>query len=67
VPGGPDSSVIREDRRHRLNRGRDRDANNALHIIAVGRLRYRLRTRAYAERRTKDGSSKREILHCLKR
>ena len=36
-------------------------------MIAVVRLRYCPRTRAYAERRTKDGCSKREILRCLRR
>ena len=34
--------------RHRLNYGGDRDANRALHMIAVCRLRYCDRTRAYA-------------------
>ena len=36
-------------------------------MIAVVRLRYCSRTRAYAERRTAEGRSKREILRCLKR
>ncbi len=53
--------------RHRLNPGGDRDANRALHMIAVCRLRYCQRTRAYAERRTQEGKSKREIIRCLKR
>ena len=53
--------------RHRLNWGGDRQANSALHMIAVVRLRYCSRTRAYAERRTGQGRSKREILRCLKR
>jgi transposase len=53
--------------RHRLNRGGDRQANTALHMIAVVRLRYCSRTRAYAERRTMDGLSKLEIIRCLKR
>jgi transposase len=53
--------------RHRLNPGGDRDANRALHLIAVVRLRYCQRTRAYAERRTREGKSKREIIRCLKR
>jgi transposase len=38
--------------RHRLNYGGDRDANRALHMIAVCRLRHCERTRAYAARRT---------------
>jgi transposase len=53
--------------RHRLNWGGDRQANSALHLIAVVRLRYCPRTRAYAARRTAEGRSKREILRCLKR
>jgi transposase len=53
--------------RHRLNYGGDRDANRALHLIAVCRLRYCPRTRAYAKRRAAEGKSKAEILRCLKR
>jgi transposase len=53
--------------RHRLNPGGDRAANSALHMIAVVRLRYCERTRAYAARRTAEGRSKKEILRCLKR
>jgi transposase len=54
-------------RRHRLNRGGDRAANNALYVVVLGRLRYDPRTRAYAERRTHEGLSKPEIIRCLKR
>ncbi len=53
--------------RHRLNPGGDRQANRALHLIAVCRLRYCDRTRSYAERRTREGKSQREIMRCLKR
>jgi len=53
--------------RHRLNTGGDRQANAALYLIAVCRLRYCEDTRAYAARRTAEGRSKREILRCLKR
>jgi transposase len=53
--------------RHRLNYGGDRDANRALHLIAVCRLRYCPRTGAYAKRRAAEGKSKAEILRCLKR
>lgn len=53
--------------RHRLNRGGDRQANNALWTIAFCRLRTDPTTRAYAERRTKEGKSDREIMRCLKR
>lgn len=53
--------------RHRLNFGGDRQANRALHLIAVCRLRYCHRTRAYAQRRTAEGKTKSEIMRCLKR
>ena len=53
--------------RHRLNYGGDRQANRALHLIAVCRLRYCERTRAYAQRRTAEGKTKLEIMRCLKR
>jgi len=53
--------------RHRLNYGGDRDANRAMHMIAVCRLRYCERTRAYAARRTAEGKTKTEIIRCLKR
>jgi transposase len=53
--------------RHRLNRGGDRGANNALYVVVLGRLRYHPRTRAYAERRTHERSSKLEIIRCLMR
>ncbi len=54
-------------RRHRLNRGGNRQANAALHRIAVVRLRYHQATRDYAERRRGEGLSNKEILCCLKR
>ena len=53
--------------RHRLNFGGDRQANRAVHLIAVCRLRFCPRTRAYAQRRTAEGKTKREIMRCLKR
>src|SRR5690606_37575271 len=53
--------------RHRLNRGGDRQANAALYRIVLCRLRWDPRTRAYMERRTKQGKSKKEIIRCLKR
>ena len=53
--------------RHRLNHGGDRQANRTLHLIAVCRLRYCARTRAYAKRRTAEGKTKAEIMRCLKR
>ncbi len=53
--------------RHRLDHGGDRQANRALHMIAVCRLRHCNRTRAYATKRTAEGLNRREILRCLKR
>jgi transposase len=53
--------------RHRLNRGGNRDANRALHMICVVRLGADQRTREYAARRTAEGKSKWEIMRCLKR
>jgi transposase len=53
--------------RHRLNRGGDRAANSALHIIAIGRLRTDPRTQAYVAKRLNEGHSKLEAIRCLKR
>jgi transposase len=54
-------------RRHRLNRGGDRQANRALHVIAIARLRTDPQTRAYRDRRARQQLSSREITRCLKR
>ena len=53
--------------RHRLNRGGDRIANNALWRIVMTRLSCDERTKEYVARRTQEGHSKREIIRCLKR
>jgi transposase len=53
--------------RHRLNRGGDRAANNALWTISMVRMRSDPRTRAYVARRTAEGLSTKEIQRCLKR
>jgi transposase len=53
--------------RHRLNRGGDRQANSALWRIVMVRMVSHAPTRAYVERRTKEGRSKREIMRMLKR
>ena len=53
--------------RHRLNRGGQRQANNALWTIAMVRMRSDPRTRDYVARRTAQGLSKKEIHRCLKR
>ena len=51
--------------RQRLNRGGDRAANSALHIIAIGRLRTDEKTKAYVARRIAEGHSKLEAIRAL--
>jgi transposase len=53
--------------RHRLNRGGDRAANSALHIIAIGRLRTDQKTKDYVARRIAEGHSKLDAIRALKR
>lgn len=54
-------------RRHRLNRGGDRQANAALYTVVLCRMRHDERTKAYVARRTTEGLSKKDIIRCLKR
>ncbi len=53
--------------RHRLSRGGDRQANNAIHTIALSRSIHDERTRAYLKRRTSEGKTDREAMRALKR
>ena len=53
--------------RHRLNRGGDRAAHSALHVIAIGRLRTDEKTKTYVARRVAEGCSKLEAIRALKR
>ena len=53
--------------RRRLNRGGDRQANSALYMIVIARLRWDPRTRTYIDRRIRDGKTRREAIRCLKR
>ena len=53
--------------RHRLHRGGDRQANRALYLIAVGRLKNHPETRAYRDRRQAEGRTTNDIIRCLKR
>lgn len=53
--------------RHRLNRGGDRQANSALHLAVISRLRMDDKTKQYVTKRTAEGHSKLEIIRCLKR
>jgi transposase len=53
--------------RYRLNRGGNRHANAALWRIVMVRMSHDPATRAYVERRTKEGRSRLEITRMLKR
>jgi hypothetical protein len=63
----PFPAVPRFRSRQRLNRGGDRRANSALYTIVIARLRWDTRTRAYVQRRTSEGKTRREAIRCLKR
>jgi len=54
-------------RRHRLNRGGDRQLNWALHVVALQRVRHHPETSAYYERLLAAGKSTREARRCVKR
>ncbi len=54
-------------RRHRLDRGGNRQLNCALHRIAITQGRVHAPARAYLERKQSEGKSRREALRCLKR
>jgi transposase len=54
-------------RRHRLDRGGNRQLNCALHRIAVTQARVHPPARAYLERKQAEGKSRREAIRCLKR
>ena len=54
-------------RRHRLDRGGNRQLNCALHRIAITQARVHAPARAYLERKQGEGKSRREALRCLKR
>lgn len=64
---GPLPASSGKTRRHRLNRGGDRQANAALYRIVISRLRWDPRTQAYMQRRTAEQQSKKEVIRCLKR
>jgi transposase len=54
-------------RRHRLNRGGDRQLNWALHVIALARIRHHGETTAYYQRLLAAGKTTREARRCVKR
>jgi transposase len=53
--------------RHRLNRGGDRQANEALWRIVLVRMSRDPRTQEYIARRQKEGKTTKEAMRCLKR
>jgi transposase len=53
--------------RHRLSRGGDRQANNAIHTIAMNRAVNHAESRAYLERKITAGKTRREAMRALKR
>jgi transposase len=54
-------------KRHRLNRGGNRQLNYALHMVARARLRHDADPKAYVARRQLEGKSDKEAMRCLKR
>ena len=63
IPTGSDKT----DGYHRLHRGGDRQANSALWTIVLSRMATHAATRAYVERRTKEGKQTQFIMRCIKR
>jgi transposase len=53
--------------RHRLDRGGNRQLNNAIHTIALTRLRHDPQTAVYIARQRQAGKTHREAIRCLKR
>lgn len=54
-------------KRHRLNRGGNRQLNYALHVMALARCRGDADTKAYIMRLRMQGKSDKEAMRCLKR
>jgi transposase len=52
---------------HRLNRGGDRQLNQALHIIAITRANHHAPTKQYLARKQAEGQTTKGALRCLKR
>jgi transposase len=53
--------------RHRLDPGGDRKLNAALHVIAIHRARHDPETKAYIEKKLREGKTAREARRSLKR
>ncbi len=60
-------AYVGNNQRHRLYLGGARQLNQSLHNVVLVRMRIDADTRAYVEKRIKEGKSKREVLCCLKR
>lgn len=54
-------------KRHRLNRGGDRQLNWALHMSALNRIRHHPETQAYYQRLLTNGKTKKEAIRIVKR
>jgi transposase len=54
-------------KRHRLNRGGDRQLNWALHMSALNRIRYHQETSGYYQRLLDRGKNRREAIRIIKR
>jgi transposase len=54
-------------KRHRLNRGGDRQLNRALHVIALNRVRWHPETASYHQKLLASGKTPREARRCVKR
>ena len=61
----PDPACSGKVTRHRLKPGGNRQSNYAPWRIVLTRLSSHTPTRAYVERRTAEGLSKKEIIRCL--
>lgn len=53
--------------RHRLNRGGDRQANRAIHMIALSRCLHHSESKRYIVKKVSEGKTKKEAMRSLKR
>jgi transposase len=68
LPGtSPVDASSGKQRRHRLNRGGDRQLNWALHLVALARIRHHAETTAYYRRLLAAGKTTRQARRCVKR
>jgi hypothetical protein len=63
----PDPRLLRQDDPLPPQPRGDHQANNAIHTIAIIRAKHQPETRAYLERRIREGKTRREALRSLKR